>query len=167
MLPKTKFLVDLDKRKAAKIPKTAVAQVPTQAVTPPLPQTMQIEVNGELFEVKINYDQPGAKPSLAGTTPLPNTHQRPASGAKPKPKAAKNAQAIVAPLEGKFFLTKDHQEKAIQVGDRIEKGDVVGYIESMKVINAVTADQAGVVVEIVAQHGEDIEEDDPIVKLNP
>jgi biotin carboxyl carrier protein len=35
----------------------------------------------------------------------------------------------------------------------------------MKVINAITADKAGKVVEICYKDGQDVEEDEPIVKL--
>ena len=45
------------------------------------------------------------------------------------------------------------------------KGDVVAYIESMKVINAITSDVEGTVVEIFYKHGDDVEEDEPIIKL--
>lgn len=72
----------------------------------------------------------------------------------------------MAPLEGKFYLTKDPGEKSIQVGDEIAEGDSIGYIESMKVMNAITADKAGKITAIVAKHGEEVEEDDILVNLN-
>jgi pyruvate carboxylase subunit B len=72
---------------------------------------------------------------------------------------------ILAPLEGKFFLTKDSSEKGIQVGQKINKGDTIAYIEAMKVYNAITAEKGGEVVEIVANHGSDVEEDDVIIVL--
>ncbi|MDP4821240.1 MAG: acetyl-CoA carboxylase biotin carboxyl carrier protein subunit, partial [Saprospiraceae bacterium] len=69
------------------------------------------------------------------------------------------------PLEGKFFQTKDSSEKPLKGGDTIEKGTIVGYIESMKVINSVSAEFSGTVAEIVARHGEEIEEDDVIMRI--
>ena len=42
---------------------------------------------------------------------------------------------------------------------------MVGYIEAMKVINAVSADQSGKVMEICRAHGDDVEEDDVLVKV--
>ena len=47
----------------------------------------------------------------------------------------------------------------------IHEGDTVAYIESMKVINAIAADKSGKIVEIMAKHGEDIEEDDVMFKI--
>jgi len=90
---------------------------------------------------------------------------------KKEPDAAANAYGvkdyseIVAPLEGKFFLTRDSSDKAIQVGDSVNVGDTIAFIESMKVINAIISDKSGVVAEIIARHGDDVFEDDVIIKL--
>jgi len=84
-----------------------------------------------------------------------------AAASSPAPTATSdNTQTIEAPLEGKFYLTKESSDRAVQVGDMIQEGDTIAYIEAMKVINAITADKSGKVVEIAARHGEDIEEDE-------
>ena len=62
-------------------------------------------------------------------------------------------------------MTKDAAETPIKIGDKISKGQTVAYIESMKVINSVTSDKTGIVAAIPARHGEEIEEDDVIIKL--
>ena len=62
-------------------------------------------------------------------------------------------------------MTKESNDVAIQVGDTVNEGDTIAYIEAMKVINAIAADKSGTIMEIVAKHGEDIEEDDIIVKI--
>ncbi len=74
-------------------------------------------------------------------------------------------EEILAPLEGKFYLTKNPGDKGIKVGDMIDQGDIVGYIESMKVYNAVSADKAGKISEIVPANGDSVEEDDVLVKV--
>ena len=76
-----------------------------------------------------------------------------------------NAHYIVSPLEGKFFLTKDSGEIGIKVGDKINKGDTVAYVEAMKVINAITSDVSGIVSEILVSKGADVEEDEQLIKL--
>ncbi len=72
---------------------------------------------------------------------------------------------ILAPLEGKFSLTKESSETAIKVGDTIKEGDRVGYIESMKVFNPVTSEVSGVVAEICYNSGDDVDEDEALVKV--
>ena len=44
---------------------------------------------------------------------------------------------VLSPIEGRVFLSKDSSEKGVKVGDVIKKGDVICYIESMKVVNAI------------------------------
>ncbi|MEL7426142.1 MAG: biotin/lipoyl-containing protein [Bacteroidota bacterium] len=149
---KEQFKADLAKRKAAK---EAPAPTATASAAPSQPKDLTITVDGKAYRVSIDY---GKASGEARTAPQP---------AAPVPNVQDNGNlvSIKAPLEGKFLLTKDSSERGIQLGDKLAVGDTVAYIESMKVINAVTADKAGEVVEIVARHGSDIEEDDVIVRL--
>ena len=146
---KKKFLEDLEKRKEAKKPVQRQATAPLGSLEP---KSMNIDVNGTTYKVKIGYDNP--------------TAAKPKSDAAVKPASDKPLRVISSPLEGKFLLTNGNAVQAIKVGDRIQKGDVVGYVESMKVLNAITSDKAGTIVEIVANNGEDIYEDDVIVRLS-
>jgi pyruvate carboxylase subunit B len=72
---------------------------------------------------------------------------------------------VHSPLEGKFFLTKESSESSLKVGDTVKEGDLIGYIESMKTYNAVTAEVSGKVVEICFENGAAVDEDDILVKL--
>ena len=47
----------------------------------------------------------------------------------------------------------------------VNKGDVIGYIESMKTYNAIVADEPGKIVEICLNNGDSVDEDDVIIKL--
>lgn len=153
---KENFEKDLAKRKAAA--QTAATPTPAAGAAPatttnPAPKNMTITVDGIAYQVKVAYGDHTGKEE---TSP-----QAPAPAAPPKAQIP-----ITAPLEGTFLLTKDSSETAIKVGDRIKAGDTIGYIESMKVINAITSDKAGTVAEIKAQHGEEIEEDGLIIYLS-
>jgi pyruvate carboxylase subunit B len=154
---KERFLEDLEKRKAPSTPAVSTA-APAAPAVPAMPKTLDIAINGNHYRVSIAY--PGADASPA---------EQPRQEAPPLPSSngQSNGQykAITAPLEGKFLLTRNPSDKAIQPGDRIQAGDTVAYIESMKVINAITADHSGEVVEVMARHGEDISEDDIIMKI--
>ena len=153
---KTNFEADLAKRKAAQVAKDAPAPAATSAVPGPAqPKDLTITVDGKAYRVSIDYGKSDSQQERTASTPSPAA----------APKDNGNLASINAPLEGKFLLTKDSSERGIQVGDKLSVGDTVAYIESMKVINAVTADKAGEIVEIVARHGSDIEEDDVIVRL--
>jgi pyruvate carboxylase subunit B len=51
------------------------------------------------------------------------------------------------------------------MGDKVNKGDIIGYIESMKVYNAITADKSGQVAEVCFADGAAVEEDDVLIKI--
>ena len=152
---KERFLEDLEKRKSA-TNKTTSAPVNQPSVVAHQPKQMTIDVNGKSFKVQVSYDNVQAAPIF---------NQPVASSSPAAPSSNGTYATIIAPLEGKFYLTKDSGEKGIQIGDTINEGDTIAYIESMKVVNAIKADKSGTIVEIVAKHGEEIEEDDIIIKL--
>ena len=151
-LAKEKFLKDLEARKMAKQAPAAAASG-LAATGNFQPKNLEINVDGETFKVTVSYpDQPETTDSSAKETAATQN----ISG---------DFRTVVAPLEGKFYLTKDSSETPVKVGDQIKEGQTIAYIESMKVINAIASDKSGTVAEIVAKHGRDIEEDDIIIKL--
>lgn len=143
---KEAFLEDLEHRKAAK---ESPAQ--TGVALGQKPQTLTVDVNGEKFNVTVGLKEKGQANTGSG-------------GSEGQPSG--DTAEVLAPLEGKTFFTKDASEKGIQVGDRVEEGDIICYIEAMKVINAVKADTAGTIVEICFKDGDDIYDDDVLVRLN-
>ena len=149
---KESFNADLAKKKAAKgvAPSTPGAPAPAIVGTP-MPSSMEIEVNGEKFKVAVAYGDLAKQPDPTEV--------------KPNGSNGKDLKSIVAPIEGNFMLTKNNTETGIKVGDSVKTGDVLGYIEAMKVFNAITADKTGVVAEICASDGSHIDEDDVILKI--
>ena len=159
---KRKFEEDLLKRKsaAANIEHTTKEQVQkTQSSpNPDQPKALYLDINGEKFTVKISYSETGHSNEKVLPSPtqkyVQNGHQNGTTG-----------KYIISPLEGKFYLTRQTGEKAIEIGDKINKGDTIAYIEAMKVINAISANESGTVAEILVPHGTDVEEDVKLIKL--
>ena len=133
---KAAFEEDLAKRKAAK---NASAE---------LPKVITVNLNGVNYKLDVAYGDavPAASP-VAAAAP---------AGA---------AEDVPSPLSGKFFLTKDNSETPRKVGDAVKKGDLLCYIEAMKIQNAVCADFDGVIAAILPSNGDSIEEDDVIMKI--
>ena len=77
------------------------------------------------------------------------------------------SKEISSPMVGTFFLqdSKELTDPQIKVGDKVKSGDIIGYVEAMKVMNEITSDVDGEVVEIVAHHGTNVEYDQVLVKL--
>lgn len=128
------------------------------------PRHLVINVGDEEFMVHISY------PETDGVQMTPSSFTKTQKATEQINTSASQSiggavKEVIAPLEGKFFLTKDSSETAIKVGDIINEGDIVGYIESMKTYNAVAAEDSGKVVEICIANGDSIDEDDILVKL--
>jgi pyruvate carboxylase subunit B len=152
---KADFEADLKQRKATKEAPAAVVPATGTVTAGVKPQVMNIDVNGEQFTVKVSYGEQET---------VTNGQSNKPQAATPSP-SSNGFTEVIAPIEGNFMLTKDNNEKAISVGDTINKGDIIGYIEAMKVYNAITSDKSGKVVEICATNGDHIDEDDVIIKL--
>ncbi len=73
---------------------------------------------------------------------------------------------VTSPIEGRVFLTKDPKDIPVKVGDDIQKGDVICYIESMKVINAIKSEFSGKIMQICFNDGDDIYDDDTLFIIN-
>ena len=119
------------------------------------PTTMFIDVEGERFKVSVEYGE-----SSTTDVSVPKA-TAPVEASAPQGKV----KEILAPLEGKFYLTKESSETPLKVGDSIKVGDLIGYVEAMKTFNAIRSDVSGVVVEICSTPGSEIEEDDVMVKI--
>lgn len=149
---KADFEKDLAEKKAAKEPKPAPAAVPSEGF---VPKTLNVDVNGEKFVVAVSYGGGAPAPAeKSGVTPTATA-----------PVSTDGAEEIIAPLEGSYHRTKSASETAIKVGDTIKVGDIIGYIESMKVYNAITANKGGKIVEICFNDGDAVEEDEVLIKL--
>ena len=158
---KAAFEEDLAKKKAGEVKATGTAS-PAPASAPAAqpvfePKKLHVEVNGEKYVVKVSYAESNGHVKEEAVAVAPAVKEIVAA-----PGAVKE---IIAPLEGKFFLTKDPSEKAVKTGDVVNKGDVVGYIESMKTYNAIVAEENGKVVEVCLNNGDSVDEDDVIIKL--
>jgi acetyl-CoA carboxylase biotin carboxyl carrier protein len=80
----------------------------------------------------------------AGTDVSPRSSQAPglATGVVP----------IMSPLVGVFYRASSPGAKPlVQVGDTVERGQKIGIVEAMKVMNDVTSDCRGVIIEILAE----------------
>lgn len=76
---------------------------------------------------------------------------------------------ITAGQIGTFYNQKDEnsEEVFVTVGDKIEKGDQVGFIEAMKVFNDVKSNVSGVVEEIKIDNGDAVEFGDVLLLVRP
>ena len=63
-------------------------------------------------------------------------------------------EAVTSPLVGVFYEAPGQGEAPfVRVGDRVKKGQTIGIIEAMKLMNDVVAEEDGEIVEICAENG--------------
>ena len=137
---KEDFLADVEKRKA---------ELNKSPLDDAKPKTLTVQVDGQAYRVTVAY----------GDIDLP-------ANATAKVEApVGEGQDVIAPLEGKFFLTKNAQETPVKVGDKVKKGDLLCYIEAMKTYNAIRADFDGTITAICATPGDTVSEDDVLMKI--
>lgn len=134
---KQDFLEDVEKRRMEKKAGTA----PTE------PQTLTVDVNGTAYRVTVAYGDVKPETSQAAAAPVGE------------------GKDILSPLEGKFFLTKTAQETPLKVGDKVNEGDVICYVEAMKTYNAIRAEFGGTITAICANPGDAVSEDDVLMKI--
>ncbi|TDC79670.1 acetyl-CoA carboxylase biotin carboxyl carrier protein [Micromonospora sp. KC606] len=88
---------------------------------------------------------------------------------RPQPPAGPAGRAEVrSPIVGTFYRAPEPGAAPfVRVGDLVRPGQVVGIVEAMKLMNEVTAERAGRVVEVLVDDGRPVEYDQPLVALDP
>ncbi len=90
------------------------------------------------------------------------TVAQPVSGAEvpvaDKKSAAENGKTINSPLVGTFYAAPaEDAEPFVKVGDRVTKGQIIGIVEAMKLMNEIESEYDGVVTEILVDNASGVE----------
>lgn len=119
---------------AVELERASVAQ--PVAVPMPMPSAMAAQV---------------AAPAVAPAAPEPAT-QTPAAAPEPK------GTEVTAPMVGVFYAAPaPGDEPFVRVGSKVKAGETLCIIEAMKVLNEVTAEADGEVLEICVADGDLVE----------
>ncbi len=75
---------------------------------------------------------------------------------------------VLAPMAGIFYRRPSPDADTFcEEGDRVEAGQVVGLIEVMKLFNEITAPVSGVISRFVADNGDRVEAEQPLIYIQP
>lgn len=78
----------------------------------------------------------------------------------------KNIKTVTSPLVGTFYSAPSPDATPfISVGDTVKKGQVIGIVEAMKLMNEIESEQDGVVTEIMVNNGDMVEYGQVLVKV--
>ncbi|XP_078435259.1 biotin carboxyl carrier protein of acetyl-CoA carboxylase 1, chloroplastic-like [Wolffia australiana] len=104
-------------------------------------------------------------PALASSGPSPSP---PASPPPAKSPAKSSHPPLKSPMAGTFYRSPGPgQAPFVKVGDKVSKGQVLCIIEAMKLMNEIEADQAGTVVEILAEDAKPVGIEQPLFLIEP
>ena len=73
---------------------------------------------------------------------------------------------VESPLVGTFYAAPAEDAESFgKVGDRVEKGQTLGIVEAMKLMNEIESDYSGTVAEILVNNQEGVEYGQPLFRI--
>ena len=73
---------------------------------------------------------------------------------------------VESPLVGTFYAAPAEDAQAfVKVGDKVEKGQTLGIVEAMKLMNEIESDYSGTVAEILVHNQEGVEYGQPLFRI--
>ena len=101
-----------------------------------------------------NYDVPA---------PISPVIEKPIQKDEPKSDPISDGDTIDSPMVGTFYRAASPDSKPfVEKGQKVNKGDTVCILEAMKMMNQVTAEQAGTIAEILVEDSEPVEFGQPL-----
>lgn len=124
----------------------------------------EIEITEGEESVRISRYPPGVPVApIAVAAPAPVVAPVPAAVAAPAEAVApvepeEDGFEVTAPMVGTVYAASSPGAAPyVQVGDRVNEGDILCVIEAMKMMNQIEADVSGVIKSIRIQNGEPVE----------
>jgi acetyl-CoA carboxylase biotin carboxyl carrier protein len=75
-------------------------------------------------------------------------------------------QPVKSPMVGTFYRSPSPDSKPfVAVGQQVKATDIIGIVEAMKMMNQIEAGRAGVIEALIAQDGQPVEFDQPLVVI--
>ena len=129
---------------------------------------MELLEQSGMAEIEIKEGEESVKISRYGNAPLAATTFSPQPALTPSPVDSKisvvdkgsevNGNLISSPMVGTYYSAPSPSAKPfVTVGKHVNKGDTVGIIEAMKIMNQIESDHSGTVVGILVKDGEAVE----------
>ena len=135
----------------------------------------KVNIETEEFKISVQRD-PNTKQVMSMAAPAQHHAPAPVAAAAPAPVAAASApaaasaeapaassRALKAPMIGTFYRSSGPDAPSfVQVGDMVEKGQVICIIEAMKLFNEIEAEESGRIVKSMVENATPVEYDQPL-----
>lgn len=107
-------------------------------------------------------------PTAPAPGPVAPAVPTPAAAPAPPAPAAVDGVEIASPMAGTFYRTPAPGEAPfVSEGDKVVKGQTIGIIEAMKLMNEIEAEIGGTVVKILADNGKSVTPGQPLLIIKP
>jgi acetyl-CoA carboxylase biotin carboxyl carrier protein len=121
-------------------------------------ETLKVKLGDAIYE--LSRRQPDPLPAAAASSPAVAEGSAPVAGA--------NVVKVAAPLTGVFYRAPTPDAAPyVELGDRVEIGDVLCVLEAMKLFNEIQSDDAGTIVRIVPGNGELVSQGEELFWIEP
>jgi len=111
---------------------------------------LKVKLGDAIYEIdrRVPADANAAGPNAGAAPPLAEPADLPAV---PGP----HVKRVAAPLTGVFYRSSSPDaEPFVDLGDRVETGDVLCILEAMKLFNEIQSDYGGTIARILPENGE-------------
>ena len=104
-------------------------------------------------------------PAAAPAAPAP-APTAPATAQDGTPVDFNNLKEVKSPMVGMFYQAPSPEaDPYVRVGSKVKKGDVLCVIEAMKLLNEITADTDGEIVDVCVENGQLVEYGQVLFKI--
>lgn len=88
-------------------------------------------------------------------------------GSAPIPEGVASDNVVTSPLVGTFYSSPSPDaEDFVKAGDRVKKGQVIGIVEAMKLMNEIESEFDGVVEAVLVKNEETVEYGQPLFRIH-
>lgn len=106
---------------------------------------------------------PAAPAPQPAAAPAPTIAAAPTPPAAAEPASTASYTPLKSPMIGTFYRSSGPDSPMFaQVGDMVEKGQVICIIEAMKLFNEIEAEQSGRIVKVLVENATPVEYDQPL-----
>lgn len=133
----------------------------------------EIEIEQKGVRIRIRHQQPApttiqmsAAPAPMAPAAAPVKESAPATTVPTPAADDKNIRVITSPMVGTFYRSAaPDRPPFVEVGSAVRPDTTVCILEAMKIMNEITADLEGTIVDILVSDGQAVEYGQPLFKV--